>query len=60
MKPRFLGGPFKGAHVPLDISNSKRKLLGIYEHSLNRWIRGNCSGKAFSIDVGANDDHHTY
>ena len=60
MKPRFLGGPFKGAHVLLQISNSKRKLFVIYKDILNRWIRGNCSGKSFSINVGANDDHHTY
>ena len=60
MKTRILGGPFKGAHMLLDLSSSKRKLLGIYEHILNDWIRSNCSGKAFAIDVGANDGYHTY
>ncbi len=60
MKTRILGGPFKGARVLLNLSDSKRKLLGVYEHILNDWIRTSCPGKSFAIDVGANDGYHTY
>lgn len=53
-------GPFKGAWVFLNPANSKRKLLGIYEHVLNDWIKKTASNKNFIFDVGANNGYDTY
>ncbi|MEM9283399.1 MAG: FkbM family methyltransferase [Verrucomicrobiota bacterium] len=59
-KLKILRGPFKGATVYLNPSNSRRKLFGLYEHVLNDWIIKYSQGKGFVFDVGANTGYDTY
>ena len=59
-KIRILAGPFKGAFVYLNPSNSKRKIFGVYEKCLNQWISQVVPKKDFAIDVGANSGYDTY
>ena len=57
---KIKAGPFKGAKVFLNPANSKRKILGLYEHVLNRWITEKIKEKEFVMDVGANTGYDTY
>jgi Methyltransferase FkbM domain len=56
----ILGGPFRGARMLLNPSDSKRKVFGIYEHVLNEWITKTIIGKQFVLDIGANTGYDTY
>lgn len=53
-------GPFKGARVFLNPSNSKRMLFGLYERQLNGWLSEYAPGKDFAFDVGAQAGYDTY
>jgi len=57
---RILLGPFRGARMFLNPSNSRRKLLGLYEYVLNDWIRTTTPRKDFAFDVGANTGYDLY
>ena len=57
---RILRGPFKGARVYLNPSNSMRKLFGLYEHVLNDWISEVGPRKDFAFDVGSNSGYDLY
>lgn len=57
---RVLGGPFRGALVYMSPSNAKRKVIGVYEHVLNKWIAKVAPEKEFIFDVGANNGYDTY
>lgn len=57
---KIYGGPFRGAKVFLNPSNSKRKIFGLYEKVLNSWISQKICGKSFVFDVGANTGYDTY
>lgn len=56
----ILRGPFKGARIFLDPSNSKRKILGEYEFFLNPWLADILKQVDVVWDVGANDGYFTY
>lgn len=56
----ILGGPFRGARMLLNPSDSKRKIFGIYEHVLNEWITKATVNKQFVLDIGANTGYDTY
>jgi hypothetical protein len=56
----ILGGPFRGARLILNPAHSKRKILGVYEHPLNPWLRRALQRASVIYDVGANDGYYTY
>ena len=51
----FRGGSFRGA--PRDLI---RKVIGVYEHELNPWLRERLSRADALFDVGANDGYFTF
>lgn len=57
---RILRGPFRGACVVINPRNSIRKILGLYEHELNRWVE--CALRRCNriLDVGANDGYFAF
>lgn len=57
---RILAGPFRGARLILNPACSKRKILGIYEHILNPWLKQILPDIEVVFDVGANDGYFTY
>jgi hypothetical protein len=56
----ILAGPFRGARMVLNPANSKRKILGVYEHILNDWLEKTLGRVQVVWDVGANDGYFTY
>jgi len=57
---RILRGPFRGARMFLNPSESKRKIFGIYEYVLNDWITKVAPGVDFIFDVGSNTGYDLY
>lgn len=57
---RVIRGPFRGARMFLNPANSKRKLLGLYEHVLNTWISQVAPQKDFAFDIGSNTGYDLY
>jgi hypothetical protein len=57
---RILFGPFRGAVVVMNPRTSLRKLLGIYEHELNPWLKKVLPRVTRVLDVGANDGYFTF
>ena len=57
---RILFGPFRGARVYLNPSNSKRKIFGLYEYCLNPWLTSKAKGKEFIFDVGSNTGYDLF
>lgn len=57
---KILRGPFRGASTYLDWKSSKRKVFGLYEHDLNRWLEEKISKHHVYVDIGANNGYHTY
>lgn len=55
-----LRGPFRGATLHLNPRNSLRKILGVYEHELNRWLEAVLPRINTVVDVGANDGYFTF
>lgn len=53
-------GPFRGAAVLLNIGNAKRKILGVYEYTLNPWVAKYTDESDVLIDLGASDGYFTY
>lgn len=56
----IIGGPFRGARMMLKLACSKRKILGVYEHMLNPWLRRVLPSVQVVWDIGANDGYFTY
>ena len=50
-------GPFRGARIVANPRASLRKVLGLYEHELNAWLRSALPRVSRLIDVGANDGY---
>jgi hypothetical protein len=57
---RILRGPFKGAKMFLNPAHSKRMVFGLYEYTLNDWLKTVPPTKDFAFDVGANTGYDTY
>lgn len=57
---RIWRGPFRGARVVMNPRESLRKVFGLYEHELNRWLEGALPRTARVLDVGANDGYFTF
>jgi hypothetical protein len=57
---RIFGGPFRGAVVVMNPRNSLRKVLGIYEHELNPWLKCVLPHVTRILDIGANDGYFTF
>jgi hypothetical protein len=57
---RVLRGPFRGARLMMNPRNSMRKILGLYEHELNRWLEEALHYVNRVIDVGANDGYFSF
>ena len=57
---RVLRGPFRGARVLMDPRHSLRKLVGVYEHELNKWLELALQKVTRVLDVGANDGYFTF
>ncbi len=57
---RILRGPFRGARMFLNPANSKRKILGLYEHVLNGWISRVAPRVDFIFDVGSSTGFDLY
>src|SRR5262249_36105199 len=57
---RVWGGPFRGARIVLNPRNSLRKILGLYEYELNRWLKQALARVTCVLDVGANDGYFTF
>ena len=57
---RILRGPFRGAIIAMNPRNSLRKLVGLYEHELNRWLKTVLPRVTRVLDVGANDGYFTF
>lgn len=56
----ILKGPFRGAKINLNPQCSLRKVFGIYEHELNKWIESVLPRVNTVLDVGANDGYFTF
>lgn len=56
----ILRGPFRGAIIRLNPRHSLRKVFGVYEHELNRWLKRAVQTVKVVYDVGANDGYFTY
>src|SRR5580765_7393884 len=56
----IVAGPFRGATLALDLSCSKRKICGQFEHVLNSWWRKALPGAEVIWDVGASDGYYTF
>jgi Methyltransferase FkbM domain len=57
---RILRGPFRGAIIAMNPRNSLRKLVGLYEHELNGWLKTVLPRVTRVLDVGANDGYFTF
>jgi hypothetical protein len=57
---RILRGPFRGAIIAMNPRNSLRKMVGLYEHELNRWLKTVLPRVTRVLDVGANDGYFTF
>lgn len=57
---RILRGPFRGAIIVMNPRNSMRKMLGLYEHELNPWLKLALRRVTRVLDVGANDGYFTF
>jgi Methyltransferase FkbM domain len=57
---RIMFGPFRGAIMIANGRNSMRKVLGLYEHELNRWLKTALPRVTRVLDVGANDGYFTF
>jgi hypothetical protein len=53
-------GEFRGTTLILNPAHSKRKILGVYEHILNPWLKRILPTVEVLWDVGANDGYFTY
>ena len=56
----ILSGPFRGAKINLNPRCSLRKVFGMYEHELNKWIESVLPRVNTVLDVGANDGYFTF
>jgi hypothetical protein len=56
----ILRGPFRGAIIAMKPRNSLRKVLGLYEHELNGWLKTVLPRVTRVLDVGANDGYFTF
>ena len=52
-----VAGPFRGARIVANPRASLRKVLGLYEHELNDWLRAALPRVSRLIDVGATDGY---
>src|SRR5436309_1401204 len=57
---RILSGPFRGAVIVMNPRYSLRKLVGLYEYELNRWLKTVLPRVKRVLDVGANDGYFTF
>jgi predicted RNA methylase len=57
---RILRGPFRGAIIAMNPRHSLRKLVGLYEHELNGWLKTVLPRVTRVLDVGANDGYFTF
>jgi FkbM family methyltransferase len=57
---RVCRGPFRGARIVMNPRNSLRKILGLYEHELNKWLERALPLVRRVLDVGANDGYFTF
>lgn len=57
---RIWRGPFRGARVVMNPRSSLRKVFGLYEHELNRWLERALPRVTRTLDVGANDGYFTF
>jgi hypothetical protein len=57
---RILRGPFRGAIIAMNPRNSLRKMVGLYEHELNGWLKTVLPRVTRVLDVGANDGYFTF
>lgn len=57
---RIWHGPFRNARVVLNPRHSFRKILGLYEHELNDWLKAVLQKVDRVVDVGANDGYFTF
>ncbi len=55
-----LRGPFRGARIVMNPSDSLRKVFGVYEHELNPWLEAALARTTRVLDVGANDGYFTF
>lgn len=60
MPTRIWLGPFRGARIVLNPRDSLRKISGLYEHELNKWLEAALGRVERVIDVGANDGYFTF
>lgn len=60
MPLHILRGPFRGARIVMNPRESLRKMFGLYEHELNRWLERALQRVTRVIDVGANDGYFTF
>ena len=60
MPVRILRGPFRGATLRLNPRHSFRKIMGVYEHELNGWIKTVLPRVNTVLDVGANEGYFTF
>ena len=56
----ILAGPLAGGKFVGSPRVSLRKMLGIYEHELNDWLRGALTEVNTLVDVGANDGYFAF
>ncbi len=56
----ILRGPFRGARIVMNPTDSLRKVFGLYEHELNPWLESALSKTTRVLDVGANDGYFTF
>lgn len=56
----ILAGPFRGATICMNPRCSLRKVFGLYEHELNRWLDRVLPRVDTIVDVGANDGYFTF
>lgn len=57
---RIWRGPFRGARVVMNPRHSCRKILGLYERELNKWLEAVLLRVSRVVDVGANDGYFTF
>jgi hypothetical protein len=57
---RIWRGPLRGGYAVMNPRNSMRKVLGLYEHELNKWLERALRLTDRVIDVGANDGYFTF
>jgi methyltransferase FkbM-like protein len=57
---RIWRGPLRGGYAVMNPRNSMRKVLGLYEHELNKWLEAALRLTDRVVDVGANDGYFTF